>query len=184
VLLNRQGHIVYFEPRPGETDGGVDDAPLEDVVVLQPEWLAKAIGFVLEDPPTDQASGILQHKRLREIWCDRPVEPRYDLALRPFFLRLMERFDVSYRLEGGTESLVPQLIKDTIPNDLRWRPEAKRAEGECQLTQMCGFHDVPTGLIPLLIARTHRYEGDEGRHWNRGMFLDYVPYGSAYLGAD
>ena len=93
----------------------------------------------------------------------------------------MERFDVSYRLEGGQESLVPQLIKGTIPNDLRWRPEAKRVEGECQLTQMCGFHDVPTGLIPLLIARTHRYEGDDGRHWNRGMFLDYTPYGSAFL---
>ena len=49
------GLIIYY----------ADDEGLRDIVVLNPEWLTKAISYVLEDDATRQAGGILDHARLR-----------------------------------------------------------------------------------------------------------------------
>ena len=56
------GQIIYYG----------DDEGLKDVVVLNPEWLTKAISYVLEDRVTRDAYGILDHRRLKEIWQDGP----------------------------------------------------------------------------------------------------------------
>ncbi len=87
ILMHDLGYIVYYG----------DDERLKDDVVLQPEWLTKAIGFVLEDRQTQAMDGILPDSRLRQVWREHPFqdEPRYDPALYPFFLRLMEKYDVS-----------------------------------------------------------------------------------------
>ena len=96
-LMHDLGYIVHYS----------DDERLRDDVVLQPQWLTKAIGFVLEDKATDENEGILPDNRLYKVWHDHSFEgePRYDAELYPFFLRLMEKYDVSYRLpEGDAES--------------------------------------------------------------------------------
>ena len=49
------GLIIYY----------ADDEGLRDIVVLNPEWLTKAISYVLEDEATRQAGGILDHARLQ-----------------------------------------------------------------------------------------------------------------------
>lgn len=85
-----------------------------DIVVLQAEWLTKAIGFVLEDLPTRDGGGVLEHRRLREIWTD---ELGYPTKYHPYFLRLMEKFDVSYRLPDREASLVGQLADRTVHGD-------------------------------------------------------------------
>ena len=97
-LMHDLGLIVYYS----------DDEGLRDIVVLNPEWLTKAISYVLEDEATRQAEGILDHARLRQIWGDRAG---YESRYYPYFLRLMEKFDISYRIEGDeTRSLVAQLV--------------------------------------------------------------------------
>src|SRR5262249_8430713 len=48
-LMHDLGQIVYY----GDDDG------LKDIVVLNPEWLTKAISYVLEDNPTHTRGGIL-----------------------------------------------------------------------------------------------------------------------------
>ena len=53
-LMHDLGYIVHYS----------DDERLRDDVVLQPQWLTKAIGFVLEDRATQEAEGILPDKRL------------------------------------------------------------------------------------------------------------------------
>src|SRR5205823_5909150 len=78
ALLHDLGHIIYYG----------DDEGLNQIVVLQPEWLTKAISYVLEDAPTRNANGVLYHGRLKEIWSgdsERYYPPRY----HPYFLRLM-----------------------------------------------------------------------------------------------
>ena len=85
---------------------------------------AAVIGFVLEDRTTQEMDGILPDSRLREVWWDHPFEgePKYDPALSPFFLRLMEKYDVSYRLPDGTASLVAQHVPQVRPA-LPWLSE-------------------------------------------------------------
>jgi internalin A len=167
-LLHDLGHIVHFD----------EDEGLRRVVVLQPEWLTKAIGFVLEDKVTADAFGVLRHDRLAEIWHDHHVQgrQRYATALHPFFLRLMEKFDVSYRLEDGNTSLVAQLVPTPAPA-LPWSAEEPGGMNAMRLIGL--MNQEPPGLIPWLIVRTHRYT--TGLHWQRGAVLRYPPHGEAIV---
>ena len=76
-LLHDLGHIIYHS----------DDEGLRDFVVLNPEWLSKAISRVLDDAQTRQAGGILDHARLREIWGEGAKRPGYPERTYPYFLR-------------------------------------------------------------------------------------------------
>ena len=86
-LLHDIGRIVYYSGYEG----------LRDTIVIKPEWLTRAISFVLEDELTADQGGMLQHSRVGTIWQDpnRPRGHRYPARHHPFFLRLMEKFDIS-----------------------------------------------------------------------------------------
>jgi internalin A len=108
-LMHDLGYVIYYG----------DDEGLRDIVVLNPEWLTKAIGYVLEDASTRAAHGILDHRRLKEIWSNRRHGISYSSSYHPYFLRLMEKFDVSYRLaHDSSRSLIAQLVpfeRPTLP---------------------------------------------------------------------
>jgi len=157
VLLHDHGHIIHYS----EDDG------LRDVVVLKPEWLTKAIGYVLEDRETEQAMGVLDHRRLRQLWQDPRRNATYDQRYHPYFLRLMEKFDVSYRIDE-TKSLVAQLVPYTEP-PLPWDESTPIPPGRRQLVLLCQMAEAPPGLVAWMTVRNHRFS--TGRHWRRGMFL-------------
>jgi len=158
--------------------------------VLQPGWLTKAISFVLEDRTTQEMDGILPDNRLPEVWLNHSFEnePRYDPALYPFFLRLMEKYDVSYRLPDGMASLVAQHVPQVRP-DLPWLPEQAPPAGLRRIAMICAMGEEPPGLVPWMIVRTHDYatepQCDDGMvhrlHWQKGMFLCHPPHGEAVL---
>ena len=154
------GHIVYY----GDDDG------LKDIVVLNPEWLTRAISHVLDDKATRDADGVLAHVRLREIWQDKDDGGRpYPARYHPYFLRLMEKFDISYRLEDQPASLVAQLVSYERPADLPWQQGTLAPEGTRVLSMECRLSEPAPGLIPWLTVRHHR--ASMGRHWRRGVFL-------------
>ena len=169
TLLHDLGDIIHY----------CDDESLRGFVVLQPGWLSKAIGFVLQDPETSAASGVLAHRHLSEIWSDHGHhdEPTFDSALHPYFLRLMEKFDVCYRLHGGQSSLVAELLAAEAPEDLSWDDRPTLEETELQM--VCEMSTVPPGLVPWTIVRTHRYS--TGMHWLQGALLQDEHYGDRAL---
>ncbi|MEQ9623859.1 COR domain-containing protein [Coleofasciculus chthonoplastes] len=179
-LMHDLGYIVYYS----------EDERLQDDVVLQPEWLTKAIGFVLEDRTTQNMDGILSDNRLLEVWWNHPADgkTRYPSELYPFFLRLMEKYDVSYRLEDGTASIVAQHVPQIRPN-LPWLPEEEPANNRRRIATVCVMEESPPGLIPWMIVRTHDYiyqrhepDGKTHRlHWQKGMFLRNKTHGEAML---
>jgi internalin A len=159
-LMHDLGHIIYY----GEDEG------LKDIVVLNPEWLTKAVSYVLEDTLTREAGGVLDHKRLRTIWEDRADGPAYPAKYHPYFLRLMEKFDISYRLEGELHSLIAQLVPYARP-DLPWEPRTQPAAGTRSLALVCRLSESAPGLISWLTVRHHR--ASTKRHWRRGVFLKH-----------
>ncbi len=181
TLMNELGHIIHYG------DGGLDE-----IVILKPELLSKAIGYVLEDRRTNQDSGILEHTRLADIWHDHKIKNRakYPKQLHRYFLRLMERFDVSYRFEGDERSLVGQLVPENRP-ELPWLPSDDVPPGQAQLRLICVMpQDPPPGLVPWSIVRNHRYrtpwqtptgEAVPGRHWQEGVFLAHGRHGEALM---
>lgn len=159
-LLHDLGQLIHY----GEDDG------LRDIVVLQPEWLTKAIGYVLEDKPTEQSGGILDHRRLATIWQDPDRDTQYPKDCHRYFLRMMEKFDVSYRIPDEDRSLVGQLVPYEEP-ELPWHPYQPMRPGERQLTLICRMADAAPGLVPWLTVRNHRFT--TSRHWRRGVFLEH-----------
>ncbi len=175
-LMHDLGYIVHYS----------DDEKLRDDVVLKPQWLTKAIGFVLEDKATDDSEGILPDNRLYKVWHDHSFEgePRYDTELYPFFLRLMEKYDVCYRLPEGDASLVAQHVPQIRPTNLPWLPEEEPKENQRRLGMVCVMDDAPPGLVPWMIVRTHDYAfpiGEHSLHWQKGMFLKNNSHGQAML---
>ncbi|HET7013461.1 MAG TPA: COR domain-containing protein [Streptosporangiaceae bacterium] len=159
AYLHILGRIIYY----GNDEG------LRDSVILNPEWLTKAISYVLEDTPTRKAGGILKHARLRQIWLHPEQGPGYPEKYHPYFLRLMEKFDISYRFDDDPySSLVAQLTPHERPS-LAWETEAEPHEGIRRLRLACQLSEPVPGLIAWLTVRHHR--AATGRHWRSGVFL-------------
>jgi internalin A len=161
-LLHARGQLIHYARDPW----------LRDIVVLQPEWLTKAISYVLNDPVTKTASGVLEHARLRELWQPYPAE------LHAYLLRLMEQFDVSYRLddEYSKRSLVGQLVPADRPPREAF-PRQRR--GERVVSLRCALEEEPPGLMAWLIVRNHHYAS--GWYWQRGVLLEHSKVASRAL---
>ncbi|MFN8433304.1 MAG: COR domain-containing protein [Anaerolineales bacterium] len=175
AIMNDLGYIVHYS----------DDEKLRDDVVLKPEWLTKAIGFVLENRATAEREGILPDSDLHTVWHDHafPNEPRYDSTLYPFFLRLMEKYDVCYRLTDGKASLVAQHVPQVRP-ELPWLPEQEPPKDQRRIAMVCALEEDPPGLVPWMIVRTHDYAypvNAHSLHWQKGMFLSHGTHGEAIL---
>ena len=176
------------------------DEILKDTVILQPDWLAKAISFVLDDELTRQRNGLVEFDHLSQLWSHPPFagETGYPKELHPLFLRLMERFDLSYKVvldpthpEASTTHLIAQLVPDQRPAQLpHW--DAETESGDRQQVQICRIVDNrgqsanAEGLFYQLIVRLHKYSlGRENYnnsvHWQRGLMLDNDYNGRALL---
>ncbi|MEH2086531.1 COR domain-containing protein [Nostoc sp.] len=188
------GHFIHYH----------NDSTLRNIVILKPDWLAKAISFVLDDAMTRKRNGLVEFEHLSQLWSHPPFagEEGYPSKLHPIFLRLMERFDLSYKVvfdpaETSNTSLIAQLVPDTRPEPLpNWgeQPEA----GDRQQVQICRIVDsrgqfaVAEGLFYQLIVRLHKYSlgrtnYEDSIHWQRGLMLDNDYNGRAlleYVGTD
>jgi len=164
--LHDLGKILYFR----------DDYELYNLVVLKPNWITKAISLVLEDDRVRDARGILAHAELPRIWSVDEMGKPYEPHLYPLFLRLMEKFDLSYQIgtdipgQRVTHSLVPQLLPYEPPPDLPDWPE-RSLQGQIHLQMIYRFDFVPAGIMSWFIVRTHRYTS--GKHWRDGVILAY-----------
>ena len=180
-ICHRVGDLIHFE----------HDPKLREIVVLKPDWLATAISFVLDDEQTRKVGkGLVSFERLGQLWNnpDKPKEERYPAELHPIFVRLMERFDLSYRVAeaDGTDaegtSLIAQLIPDVRPDLVPgWAPSP--AAGDEQQAQVCRIVETAKnqsataeGIFYQLIVRLHKYSLGRANysksvHWQRGLVL-------------
>lgn len=167
-LLHDLGHVINY----------ADDDGLRDLVVLRPEWLTKAIGYVLEDQFTRENAGELPHDRLGPVWSP-GGQPLYPAEFHPYFLRLMEKFDVSYRLPDTPASLVAQLVPYERPKNI-WQDKAADIEPRRRVIRaICRTAEEAPGLIAWLTVRNHRFS--VGKHWRRGVVLRHSEYDSEAL---
>jgi len=193
TIEHRLGHLIHYQHDPA----------LRDIVVLKPNWLSNAISFVLDDEQTRKGHGLVRFARLSQLWNDpaRAEEFRYPPELHPVFLRLMERFDLSYRVadpspknDADPLSLIAQLVPDNRPeNDLTREWPSTPATGDLQQVQICRIVDAQNGqsasaegLFYQLIVRLHKYSlgrvnYNDSVHWQRGLVLDDDYNGRALL---
>ena len=195
-ISRRLGHITYYP----------HDNVLKDTVILKPDWLAQAISLVLDDAETRQQGGLVSMSRLRQLWNDpmRDPELRYPEHLHPVFVkRLMERFDLSYKVTDAPNSdpddpvsLIAQLVRQDQPTEqvgAAWDEHCKQQGYAVTQKQVCRILEEQTGqqgkaegLLFQLIVRFHKYSLGKDNyadsiHWKRGVVLDDSYNGRALL---
>lgn len=154
--LHELGDILYFK----------EDDELNDTVILNPVWVTEAISDVLESKEVVEEDGILTRENRDHLWTD------VDRSVREHFLRLMERFDLSYRtLEDREISLVVECLP-LDPPEYREKWEAIRGIQGCkEISMKFSLNTLPAGIPTWFIARSHRFTTHT--HWRMGaLFAD------------
>ncbi|HEV2345938.1 MAG TPA: COR domain-containing protein [Actinocrinis sp.] len=154
--LHHLGDILYYKDVPS----------LADTVILRPEWVNEYISKVLDSPEVKRSHGLLSREHVNELWSD------LDRGMRDHFLDMMDRYDLSYRLDGGTGqdvSLVIERLPWNAPAyEEQWnRPDPDGTEHEIRVLYQ--LNTTPPGIPTWFIARTHRFSTNT--HWRTGALL-------------
>ncbi len=153
--LHELGEILFFQ----------DEAELNDTVILNSQWVTEAISRVLESNDVIEQVGIFTREHMNQLWQEHPQ------WLREHFLRLMEQFDLSYRiLEDRDKSLVIERVPyDPPAYEQRW--DDHRDAAPCREIRMRFALDatMPAGIPTWFIARSHRFS--LRTHWRHGALF-------------
>jgi len=158
VALHELGDILYYS----------DDPELSQTVVLQPGWVNDYISMVLDSEQVADAHGLLTRSHLNELWAD------LDPGLRHHFLGMMDKYDLSYRIQGGRADDLSLVVER-----LQWDPPDFRADwdaiGERENTReikvFYRLNTMPPGIPTWFIARSHRFS--KKMHWRTGALLGH-----------
>jgi GTPase SAR1 family protein len=147
--LHDLGDILYFQ----------DKNELEDIVILKPQWVTEYISQVLESQEVINSGGILTSSEMKRLWHD--LTP----TLCEHFLRLMERFDLSYLDSERQISLIVERLPQTPPD---YQTEWNKIQANCKSISMT-FNTLPAGIPTWFIARAHRFTTNT--HWRNGALF-------------
>ena len=157
--LHNLGELLFYQ---GEEE-------LKDTVVLDPQWVTEYIYTVLDSEDLEEPLGIFRRSLMERIWGD------LDSGLQDHFLRLMERFDLSYRtLRQPDISIVVERLSQDPPADLKATWDEPRT-GPSPTNEISMRFDlnttIPAGVPTWFIARQHRFT--TRNHWLYGaLFAD------------
>jgi Leucine-rich repeat (LRR) protein len=139
-----------------------EDPELEDIAVLRPQWVTDYISKVLDSRRVRESRALFARSHQAELWSD------LDPGLRRYFVAMMEHFDLSYRTDDGTSSLVVELLPLDPPDyGPQWEAAGQPQHREIRLRYR--LHTVPPGIPTWFIAREHRFTA--GLHWRSGALL-------------
>jgi len=158
--LHELGEILFFQ----------DNDDLNDIVIFKPQWVTEHISRVLEADEVIRSNGIFTRACMERLWQD------LEASMRNHFLRLMERFDLSYRtLENKDISLIVERLPFEPPDfEPLW--DAKQQEANCkQILMKFQLSEVLPGIPTWFIARQHRFTIEQGErrgiHWRTGVLF-------------
>jgi internalin A len=156
--LHELGDILYFP----------DDEELRDTVILKPQWVSEYISKVLTSEDVINTLGIFTRAQMDVVWSDIPV------IMRDRFLRMMEKFDLSYRIPEDNENkslVVERLSFDEADYHEMW-DDIRPIESGGEMTLKFRLNStMPAGIPTWFIARSHRFT--TGTHWRNGaLFKD------------
>ena len=158
IAMHQLGDILYYS----------DDPELEQTVVLRPEWVNEYISEVLDSKVVDEAQGLLTHAEMTKLWSS------LDRGMRDHFLGMMDKYEISFRVDGGSTGVV-SLVVERLP----WNPPSYEDAWDAMLTTLgtqqikvvYQLNTMPPGIPTWFIARSHRFTMNT--HWRTGALLQH-----------
>jgi hypothetical protein len=162
-MLHDLGEVAYF--------AGIPD--LAEKIILQPEWLDARITQVIDSQQVADAGGVLARAERSRLWADL-ADAEDDPGLPDRLIRMMEAFDLAYRVGNADDSADVALIVDRLPDAPP--PAARRLWGKAsarpgvrELAVTYKLASRQAGIPTWFIAREQRYT--TGLHWRHGALL-------------
>ncbi len=170
-----------------------EDLPAgEDVVILNPDWLCRAVARLLDDQETGSRHGLIEKRDLPRVWSQpgRDGVEGYPKESHEALIQLMEINELAYRprdprarVGEGELLLVTQMVGEQpeVLLEREWeraKPknavEVKRAV-LFRKTNGVGFEKVPD-IIFLLIFRLREFslgrkDYKKAVHWRKGLVV-------------
>ena len=147
----------------------LDCEDLKRFIVLKPQWLTKAISYILENKQLEKDKGEITYSRLDKLW-----EEKY-IGLAETFHKCMREFELCYDVEYRNQrlSLIPLRFGFVKPKKIPWStiPNAKERRIEYRFGVT-----PPAGIMSRFIVKTHYMivktrKMPKGVYWYNGVFL-------------
>ncbi|MCX6875898.1 MAG: hypothetical protein NTW21_19120 [Verrucomicrobia bacterium] len=186
-ILVRTGHYVGSWLWREDTPAG------KMVVVLEPQWLNRAVARLLEHEDTQAAHGLIGHSELKKLWLKqaRDDEPGFPEDTHEMLIQLMEINELAYRPHqqgqvhgSGDLLLVTQMVEGGSVSEMDTEWERIKPANFMEARQVIAFvHPNPSlafGSVPELIyllifrLRSHslgRKNYCDARHWQNGLLV-------------
>jgi hypothetical protein len=156
--LHALGDILYYD----------EDDELQDTIILHPQWVTAYISKILDSSQVAEQAGLLTRRQVQVLWDD------LDVGLRDRFLRMMEKFDLSYRIPDSPNAcLVVERLSWKTPDYQPVWQKAIDQPGAREIMIRYQLNTIPPGIPTWFIAREHRFS--TGLHWRTGALLRYTP---------
>ena len=154
--LHDLGIILYYH----------EDPLLKNLVILSSEWGTDAVYKVLDEQERclKNRNGVLYVHDLPQIWKDTKLYPK---KLYPHLLKLMEKFQLTFKIDPNTYLVAELLNNQSI--DLHWKFD--------KLTTLSFRYDydfLPAGIITRFIVSANQYLVTKSltkQCWRKGAYL-------------
>ena len=152
--LNDLGVIIHFQ----------NDFYLKNLIVINPEWLTKAIYLLINSIKVQKNNGLFSSNILEEIFDESfyPNDKLYDI------LSLMDKFEICYKIIGSRDQYIIPALLSPAPKDYQLIDSFIHDKDALKYKIQYAF--MPSGIIERLICRLNNYlKGDN--FWKLGMIL-------------
>lgn len=137
-----------------------DDSLLKKTIFLKPNWATHAVYKLLDHPLLDIQHGRFSRKDSIVIWDKEEYED-----LRDALLRLMQKFFLTYEIDGSGHYIVPEKLPSANP-EYPWD-----STGNLYLQYAYDLF-MPKGITSQFIVEMHRYISNHDLVWKRGCLLE------------
>ncbi|WP_353572255.1 COR domain-containing protein [Candidatus Albibeggiatoa sp. nov. BB20] len=166
--LHDLGVIVHF-----------DKFDLQETYVLEPKWVTEAVYKIINSEQLAENKGILKLNCLNEILqlIDQN-DYRYPLEKQPYIIRLMEEFELCYRIDKQERILIPDLLAVAEPEF------GFKFDYHTALKFKLEYDFLPRSIMPKFMVKRHKDILNQ-LHWRTGVVLHNQNYqATAIIKAD
>ncbi|MFM5891194.1 MAG: COR domain-containing protein [Dolichospermum sp.] len=149
-LLHQLGIVLNFR----------DDFGLNNIPVLNPEWVTNGVYKILNDNLLmTKYRGMLTLQELKRILDN----SKYPDDKPKFIIKMMEKFELCFPVDNIDGYLIPDLLPKEEPATGEW---------ENVLAFQYHYNILPSSIISRFIVRMH-HQADKKTWWRSGIALKY-----------